>query len=61
MDICPEGVLVIEDGISKVKDSGKCDNCWACLTACPLGLITKSEPKGKKGKKEEEGEEEEES
>jgi ferredoxin len=48
IDICPEGVIELDEGISKVKNPNKCINCWACLTACPLGLISKGDGKGKR-------------
>ena len=40
VDICPMGVLELEDGVAKVIDEDSCIGCGACLEECPNGAIT---------------------
>ena len=45
VEICPENVLELVEGVSKVMNPGACTNCGACVGACPLGLITEGKVK----------------
>ena len=38
--VCPHGVLVIEDHKAKIVDRNGCMECGACTTNCPTAALT---------------------
>ena len=38
-DMCPQGILYIEDDICKITDENKCDRLRGCEHACPVDAI----------------------
>lgn len=38
-EVCPHGVLVIEEKKAKITDRDKCMECGACMTNCAFGAI----------------------
>ena len=47
VDICPNNVLEMVDGVAKVTKPTSCTDCWTCVDTCPLGIIQKAKPKKK--------------
>jgi carbon-monoxide dehydrogenase iron sulfur subunit len=39
VEACPEGALSVNEEGIVVLDEERCDNCLACLEACPFGSI----------------------
>ena len=37
---CPNNVLVIEEGVSSVRDPQVCKSCRVCVAICPSDCIT---------------------
>ena len=38
--VCPEDVILFENGISRVIRSQACTYCWICVEQCISGAIT---------------------
>ncbi len=52
VDVCPHDVLVMEEGIAKVKDIEKCTACNLCELECPdFAIVVIDNRKSKKEKK----------
>jgi NAD-dependent dihydropyrimidine dehydrogenase PreA subunit len=47
IDICPNNVLELVDGVAKVMNPTACIDCWACVDTCPLGIISQGKTKRK--------------
>ena len=43
VEVCPNGVLEIEDTAVSVVNEDECVACEACIEECPMGAITKIE------------------
>lgn len=39
-EVCPHGVLVIEEKKAKITDRDRCMECGACMTNCAFGAVT---------------------
>lgn len=40
VDVCPHGVLAMNDKKAVIIDSDKCMECGACMTNCSFGALT---------------------
>ena len=39
VEICPNKILYLDEGMCKVKDEKKCDKSKGCENVCPTGAI----------------------
>jgi len=39
LEVCPHGVLALQDGKAVIHDRGLCMECGACARNCPCGAI----------------------
>lgn len=39
IEVCPQGVLAMNDNKAVIVDSDKCMECGACMTNCSFGAI----------------------
>ena len=40
VDVCPQEVLAIIDGVVAVENEEACIACGECVEECPMGVIT---------------------